>query len=108
MNEKSGCTLIGVFAAFALVGGIVRAINPAPPDPLPPEAQPKPEVQRTWNTTFDGLTVSCGIVGTDRWQIMFPSLDEREQGAQPVVDRSPPDYVWAKACGPSDPGPSSD
>ena len=93
--------LVAVIAIYAFTPS-----NPLPRAAASPAAEPpeKPLVKRGWNTTFNGHTVSCGITGTERWQIMFPTWEEREEGAQPLIDRAPEDYVWAKACGPSDPG----
>lgn len=98
MGGLAYCSVIVLIVAF----GPHHSATPARPATKQPEAAPM--VQRTWNTSFHGRTVSCGIAGTERWQIMFPALEEREQGAEPVIDRAPEDYVWAKACGPSDPG----
>lgn len=101
---KAGGAIITIGVVIGTAVGIGNAINPDPSGPAPAEAKPKPMMQRSWNTTFDGVTVSCGVVGDGRWQIMFPTLEEREEGAQPVIDRAPTDDVWEKACGPSDPG----
>lgn len=61
-------------------------------------------VQREWRTKFGENDVAYGVTGTLRWQIMFPTREERDAGAQPIVDNAPEDYMWDRACGPSDPG----
>jgi len=95
-----------IFLLALVVVVVITAISPSrPPTASPVVAPPKkPEVERQWQTKFDENDVACGVVGTRRWQIMFPTREESEEGAQPIVDNAPEDYVWAKACGPSDPG----
>ncbi len=110
VQPKTGGIIILVFVGFALVigaiTGIVNVINPHPTPAATPltASLDKPMVERTWNASFEGLHVSCGVVGDSRWQIMFPSREERLEGAEPLIDRAPTDDVWVKACGPADPG----
>lgn len=100
---KAGAAVILFTAVIAVAVGIMEVMNP-PAETPQADTKPRPMVQRQWRTSFDGHTVTCGIAGTDRWQIMFPTLEERQEGVQPLVDQAPTDDVWAQACGPSDPG----
>ncbi|MEI9994869.1 MAG: hypothetical protein WDM91_09770 [Rhizomicrobium sp.] len=101
VQPKTGGIIVMTILGVTLVGGLLSALSPtAPVSAAAPtkETPSRPVPDRTWDSSFGGHLVKCGIAGGGRYYILMPNADEIAAGASPQLNEAPSEDAWAAAC----------
>ena len=60
------------------------------------EPAPAPAPERSWEASYFGHTISCGITGGGaNYYIVMPNSDELSAGVMPIMEAAPTQEAWA-------------
>jgi hypothetical protein len=83
------------------------AETPAPAQTSPAASQAPPPQQaapdKSWNTTYQGHFLRCGIASGATFFIVMPNQEEMQVGIGPKVNQAPSNDEWSTMCLPAAP-----